>query len=114
MINEQYDAHEHGARKRYYVDVHGKQMHLQQGIAAYDLEIDANDEEAEQIETQFRKLDERDEASLNRMMRFNLTHGEEVAHMNDEHDEEMQKLFQLLHQFGTDTTRRHIESMDIL
>ncbi|GIP16981.1 hypothetical protein J40TS1_26230 [Paenibacillus montaniterrae] len=113
-MNEHDAAREHGARKRYYVDVQGKQLHLQQGVASYHLEIDATDEEAELIEAQFRKLDERDESSLNRMMRYNLTQGEQVAYMNDEHDEEMQTLFRLLHQCGTDETKRHIEGMNVL
>jgi hypothetical protein len=112
MIYQSNEQDEHDARKTYYVDIHGKQMHLQQGIAAYDLEINANDAEAQQIEEQFRKLDERDEATLNRMIL--IRGGEQIAAMNDEHEEEMQKLFQLLHQYGTETTRQHIESMNIL
>jgi len=110
-----YDGHaERDLRRTYYVDVHGKQMHLQQGVAAYNLIIHVNEHEAQLIEEQLRKLDEYDEASLNRMIRFSLTRGEEIAHANDAHDEEMQKLFQLLHQFGTAETVQHIESMGIL
>lgn len=108
------EQHRDEERQIYYVDVHGKQLLLQQGASAYDLEIYASKEEARQIETQFRRLDERDESSLNLMMRYNLTQGEIIGQNNDQYDEEMRVLFRLLHQYGTEETRKHIESMNIL
>jgi len=112
-----FDNHEQDqdtARQTYYVDIQGKQLHLQQGIAAYDLEIVASEAEAGQIEEQFRKLDERDEESAQFMLRFSFRGGENVFEKNGEYEQEMQKLFQLLHQYGTEATKRHIESMNIL
>lgn len=113
-MNDNIYASNSSARKVYYVDVQARKLYTEPDIASFHLAITANDSEAQQIEEQFLSIDERDEGSLHLMIINNLRGGEVIGYNNDDQDDEMRGLFKLLYQCGTDETRRHIESMNIL
>jgi len=114
-MNEIYQQQPRSNRHVYYVDVQAQRLYTQPDIAAYHLVITANDEEVRQIEEQFRYINARDEHSLQRMVLFSVADEEHPVDRNNEAlDSHMRELFRILHERGTEETRKFIESMNIL
>jgi len=114
-MNEIYQEQPRSNRQVYYVDVQARRLYTQPDISSYHLVITANDYEVRAIEEQFRNINERDEHSLQRMVLFSVADEEQpVGPNNDALNDNMRTLFSLLHERGTEETRKFIESMNIL
>ncbi|MFC6331623.1 hypothetical protein ACFP56_03240 [Paenibacillus septentrionalis] len=113
-MNGKYQDSNGTQRQVYYVDVQARQLYTQPDIASYHLVITANDYEVQQIEEQFNNINERYEGALDLMIKSTYRGGENIGYNNDAQDDDMRQLFQMLYNCGTDETRKHIESMNIL
>ncbi|MUT64491.1 hypothetical protein [Paenibacillus sp. NEAU-GSW1] len=100
-------------RKTFYVSVQAGQV-LQDGdAAAYELVINATDEEADELKQLFNDLSSMDEAQMFHFVPESMEINND-ARINDGYDSIIQQIYQFVYDHGTDETRRHIEGMEIL
>lgn len=81
--------------------------------AAYELAINANDEEVARLRELFEELSSMDEAEVWHFARtpFETDHDESL---NGAADEIVIRIYRLLHECGTKETKRLIETMGVL
>ncbi len=99
-------------KKRYYISVQARTIMENQGDAAYELEIDATDEDIAKLIELFEAEEDADTASFNRAYTpaVQYHHDEE----NDEYDRNLVQVYRTLHQLGTPETKEFIASMNLL
>lgn len=100
-------------RKVYYVSVQAGQILEDQHAAAYELVIHATDEEIAQLHQLFKQYASKDEAQS---IHFGWNPFETASdlQMNSGTDGMLKRIYELLFSCGTESTRNHIETMDIL
>lgn len=100
-------------RKLYYVSVQAGQILEDPEAAAYELEVRLNEEEHIKLRELFDELSSMVEAE---MFHFapNPFSGASDSEMNVGSDELTQQVYKKLYEHGTETTKRHIETMQIL
>lgn len=105
--------HGHGGRKRFYVSVQAGQILADPEAAAYELAINANDEEVARLRELFEELSSMAEAEA---AHFGSTPfmSSSDEDMNGASDDIISRIYRLLHECGTSETKRHIEAMGIL
>lgn len=103
----------HGERRRFYVSVQAGQILEDRGAAAYELEIDATREEANKLRELMEELSTMEEAAMFHFSRHYLETYEDKE-LNGASDELLIQIYKLLYDCGTEETRRHIESMQVL
>ncbi|MFF2887180.1 hypothetical protein [Paenibacillus sp. NPDC057967] len=110
------DEHRHEERfegnKTFYVSVQAGQILEDQGAAAYELEIHANEDQVNLLRELFEELSSMDEAQT-----FHFA-GSPYSPNNDEslngaYDDIISRIYKLLHECGTSDTKHHIESMEL-
>jgi rubrerythrin len=99
-------------RKTYYVAVGSGQVLEDRGAAPFEFEIRANEEELNKLQELFEETSSAEEASVFHFVRPITTRGEED--FNAVYEAQMKDIYRLLYQLGTDETRRHILSMNVL
>lgn len=98
--------------KRYYVSVQAGTILENKGEAAYELEIDATDFEVEMLRT---LLDQMQNANYHSFWRAHvLAVPYHLDEENDEYDSLLNQVYTLLYRNGTEETRNHITSMNII
>lgn len=99
-------------RRKYYVSVQAGQILEDQGAAAYELEIMANEREFIRLQELFEELSSMDELQTFHFAKtpFSPASDEE---MNYGYDSLIVQIYQLLHEYGTESTKRHIEQMGL-
>lgn len=102
-----------GERKPYYVSVQAGQILEDPQAAAYELEIIVNEEEHTKLRELFDELSSMDEAEMYHFTSHPFGSASD-SEMNGGYDELIQRIYKQLHKFGTETTKRHIESMQLL
>ncbi|MFD0672942.1 hypothetical protein [Cohnella sp. GCM10027633] len=106
------EAHEpdHG-RKTYYVSVGAGQVLEDKEAAPFELVIRANEEELNKLQELFEETSSTDEAAA-----FTFSGSPTVSDPveDDTYDGLIHDIYRMLHELGTDETKHHIESMDIL
>ena len=102
-----------GERKPYYVSVQAGQILEDPQAAAYELEIIVIEEEHTKIRELFDELSSMDEAEMYHFTSHPFGSALQ-SEMSAGYDELIQRIYKLLHKFGTETTKRHIESMQLL
>lgn len=112
-MEHNYETDGHGGRKRFYVSVQAGQILGDREAAAYELEINANDEEVARLRELFEELSSMDEAEI---AHFGATPYETSndIEMNGASDEIITCIYRLLYECGTHDTKRQIETMGIL
>jgi hypothetical protein len=102
-----------GERKPYYVSVQAGQILEDPEAAAYELEIIVNEEEHTRLRELMDELSSMDEAEM-----FHFSHHPYGTASNSEinsgYDALIQRIYKQLYEYGTDATKRHIESMQLL
>jgi hypothetical protein len=98
-------------RKTYYVSVGAGQVLADPEAAAFELEIQANDQELDKLHELFEEIQDADED--------NAFHFNGLPSVSDDPEDEtynslFRDIYRLLHELGTRETREHIESMNIL
>jgi hypothetical protein len=103
-------AHE-SARKTYYVAVGARQILEDQEAAAFEFEINANDDELNKLQELFEESQDADEDEA-----FSFKGLPTVSDVpdNETYDALISEIYQMLHKLGTFETKRQIESMNIL
>jgi hypothetical protein len=98
-------------KKVYYVSVQSRTIMEQQGEATFEFEIKATPDEIEQLISVFEGIEDADGASYIRGGTPGIPyHHDEV---NDDYDYYLEKAYQMIYQFGTATTKKHIQAMGI-
>jgi transcriptional/translational regulatory protein YebC/TACO1 len=99
-------------RKTYYVAVGAGQVLADPHAAAFEFEIRANREELNKLQEMFEETADEDESAMIRFGPENVTVSE--VERSAVYDSQIHDIYKLLHQLGTEDTKRHIESIDIL
>ncbi|MET3290229.1 UNVERIFIED_CONTAM: hypothetical protein ABID98_002799 [Brevibacillus sp. OAP136] len=99
-------------KKRYYVSVQAGTIMENQGDAAYELEIDANDFELKLLHDLFQQMHTADYHSFWRAHVVAVPY--HFDEENDTYDKLLQQVYTLLYQNGTPETQRHIATMNII
>ncbi|TJY41474.1 hypothetical protein E5161_13815 [Cohnella pontilimi] len=99
-------------RKTYYVAVGAGSILEDREAAAFEFEIQANEEELNKLQEMFEELSSADEAAAFRFPVPPVTASEQER--NAEYDHQLHSIYQLLYETGTEETKRHIESIGIL
>lgn len=99
-------------RKKYYVSVQSKNILENQGDTPYEFEIEASPNEVEELKLIFEKMGNADHSAYWR------THIPGVPYHhdrdNDVYDSHMKEAYQLIYNVGTQETKDHISSMNII
>ncbi|GAB6989697.1 hypothetical protein [Paenibacillus pini] len=96
-------------KNKYFVSVQAKSIMLQQGDAAYELEIFANDEEINKIKGLFDSLENLDNDCLLRTPNPGMPYHHDNP--NDKYDHYLQEIYETLHELGTDETKHFVSSI---
>lgn len=109
MMDNEFESKE---RKHYYVSVQAGQILEDPQAAAYELEIIMNEEEHEKLRELFDELSSMDEAEMFHFAQspFGSASDEQI---NVGYDGLIQRIYKRLYDLGTDTTKSHIESMQL-
>ncbi|WP_276352882.1 hypothetical protein [Cohnella caldifontis] len=99
-------------RKTYYVAVAAGQVLEDRQAAPFEFEIRANEEELNKLQELFEETSSAEEASAFHFVRPITTKGEEDY--NAVYDAQLKDIYRLLYRLGTDETKRHIASMNVL
>jgi hypothetical protein len=101
-------------KKMYYVNVEHGVILEDKGADSYEFEIYADDNEIHELQELFDKAHQVD-MGIGMWLRAHTPyiqyHDDEDNH---EYDHRLLNIYRKLHELGTDTTRKHIESMGVL
>lgn len=97
-------------KKKYYVSVQSKSLLENQGDDAYELEIEATDEEASMLRRLLEGLDETEHATFFRGMTPGLPYHWDRE--NDAYDAALRQIYRTIHALGTPETKTHMASME--
>jgi len=100
-------------RKPFYVAVGAGQILEDPTAAAYELEILANEEELNRLQELFEELVTWDEAQAFHFSRSPYGTAS-VERINLGYDNLLVKLYTMLYELGTETTKSHIQSMNFI
>jgi hypothetical protein len=98
-------------RKTYYVAVGAGEILEHREAAAFEFEIRANEEELNKLQEMFEQLSSTDEES---MIRFHSPVTVSEQERTAMYDSQIHEIYKFLYQLGTEETKRHIESTNIL
>ncbi|MFB6364680.1 hypothetical protein ACFCP7_11505 [Paenibacillus elgii] len=96
----------------YYVSVQSKTIMQHQGDAAYELEIEATAEEMIKLKELFEDLEYTEEQTYSRALVPGIPYHHDEA--NDAYDLNLKNIYQTLYGLGTDETKKHIQTMNVL
>ncbi|RXZ84632.1 hypothetical protein EBB07_01030 [Paenibacillaceae bacterium] len=99
------------ARKLFYVAVGAGQILEDQQASSYELEIRANEEEVGRLQELMEELSSWDEAQTIHF--FGPVSSVSNDRLNLGYDILLNKIYSLIHELGTESTRQHIDSMGI-
>ncbi|WEK55901.1 MAG: hypothetical protein P0Y55_07605 [Candidatus Cohnella colombiensis] len=99
-------------KRKYYVSIQSKTIMANREDAAYELEIEATDEQLDQLHQYFEFMAAYDDKSHFRTMIPGIPYHEDNE--NDKFDSYLHKAYRLIHETGTDQTKSFIESNHIL
>ncbi|MBD3919054.1 hypothetical protein H8B09_09835 [Paenibacillus sp. PR3] len=98
-------------KRRYYVSIQSRNIMLNQGDAAYELEIDATREEVDKLTLLFNEWEAADEKTFFRAHIPVIPYHHDSE--NDMYDYLLKQIYNTVYQLGTDQTKQHISSMNL-
>ncbi|MFC5651935.1 hypothetical protein ACFPYJ_23005 [Paenibacillus solisilvae] len=98
-------------KRRYYVSIQSKCIMYNQGDAAYELEIDATEEEVEKLTELFNQWEDAEEKTFFRAQIPIIPYHHDSE--NDVYDYLLKEIYKAIYQMGTDQTKSHISSMNL-
>lgn len=107
LIDEAYSA-----RKPYYVSVGARQVLEDPTAAAYELVVQANEEELNKLQELFEELASMEEAEAVHFVKHPFANVSRER-MTAESWDLTTQIYKLLHELGTDETKAHIDSMHL-
>ncbi|MFX3634941.1 MAG: hypothetical protein ACE3L7_31230 [Candidatus Pristimantibacillus sp.] len=99
-------------RKKYYVSVQAGQVLEDPTVAAYELVITANEEEVSKLQTLLAELSSMDEAQMFHFTATSIQIAKD-SEVNAGYDDLIQQIYRLLHECGTDETKKFIDTMNL-
>ncbi|MFC4600440.1 hypothetical protein [Cohnella hongkongensis] len=98
-------------RRTYYVSVGPGQILEDPEAASFEFEIRANEAEIDKLQELFQEAQDADEDEI-----FNYSGSPTISDTpdNETYAALSRTIYRMLHELGTDETKRHIESMNIL
>jgi hypothetical protein len=99
-------------RKTYYVAVGSGEIHEDKTVASYEFEIEATEEEAEQLSELFETTNSASHHSFWRSHTPYVPYHHDAE--NDAYDEALKAVYKKIHELGKPATKNHIETMNIL
>jgi hypothetical protein len=96
-------------KTKYYVSVQNKSIFRDQGQAAYELEIVANDDEVEKLRLLLDSWGETDHATYFRSMIPGLPYHHDNE--NDTYDYYLQHIYKMIYDLGSVETQEHISAI---
>ncbi|MCZ8517982.1 MULTISPECIES: hypothetical protein [Paenibacillus] len=100
-------------KKTFYITVgSGEILEPSNTIGNFDFEIEATEEEIDQLTDLFEDQElAGEDTAIRAHIPYRLYHNDKE---NDAYDANLQEIYRMLHKLGTQETRQHIESMNIL
>jgi hypothetical protein len=96
----------------YYVSVQADTIQEQAAEEHFEFEIEATPEEIDKLQELFAEKEDAEDGTFWRAhVPFLEYHNDEA---NDQYDKNLKDIYQMIHQLGCDSTKKHIESMGIL
>ncbi|MED4600835.1 hypothetical protein P9314_08970 [Paenibacillus validus] len=99
-------------RNKYYVSVQSRSIMSNQGDAAYELEIEATDEEIKQLQELFEVEEDFEIDTFWRAHAAGIPYHYDQANVG--YDMALQEIYRKIHALGTKETKDQIEKMQIL
>jgi hypothetical protein len=99
-------------KKTYYVSVQAESIMENQGDAAYEFVIVADDREIGELQELFDALEDADQMTAIRAHIPYVQYHDDPE--NDDYDAQLTAVYRKLYELGTPETKRHIESMGVL
>jgi len=99
-------------KKRYYISVQSRTIMEQQGDASYELEIEATPDELLKLNELFDLWDDFDSKTFFRAPIPGIPYHHDSE--NDGYDYYLREIYNFIYQNGTEETRNHIVTMNIL
>lgn len=98
--------------KTYYVSVQAQRIMERQGDGPYEFEIIATKDQIDQLNEIFEKMKAADHMSYWSSHIPYIPYHEDPQ--NDAYDLHLKKAYRMIYELGTEETKQHIESMNIL
>lgn len=111
-MDEHQQEASHGGSKTFYVSVQAGQILEDREAAAYELEINANEDEVSRLRELFEELSSMEEAEAFHFASTPYKSNSDDA-LSGASDDIIGKIYRLLYECGTADTKRHIESMGL-
>ncbi|BBI32441.1 hypothetical protein [Cohnella abietis] len=109
-MNDNIQAYD-SEKKTYYVSVGAGQVLEDKEAAAFELSIYANEAELDKLKELFEETQDADEDEA---FHFSGLPTVSDSPENDTYDALISDIYRMIYELGTDETKRHIETMDIL
>ncbi|CAM3413666.1 hypothetical protein [Marinicrinis lubricantis] len=100
-------------KKTYFVSVQANSILEEKGSAAFEFEIQATDQELDQLAALFEEKEDSENATF-RQAGISSVPYHELDDANDTYDATMIDVYKKIYELGTEETKRHIEQMGIL
>lgn len=98
-------------KKTYYISVGSGDIIRQEDAGNFEFEIQATEEELNELEELFEEKEEAENGSARRALTpYREYHNDPE---NDAYDATLRDIYRLIHKLGTPETKAHIESMEL-
>ncbi|MGO4268784.1 hypothetical protein AB4Z22_02885 [Paenibacillus sp. TAF58] len=102
-------------KKTYYINVGTGEVLEDKGALNFEFEISATDEEIDKLQELFEETDNSSQGSYaTSWLPWKVYNSNEVKEVNQEYDYYLTEVYRTLHKLGSEQTKRHIESMNVL
>ena len=99
-------------KKTYYINVGTGEVLEDKGALNFEFEISATEEEIDKLQELFEETDNSSQGSYaTSWLPWKVYYSNEA---NQEYDDYLTEVYRTLHKLGSEQTKRHIESMNIL
>lgn len=99
-------------KKTYYVSVQADTVLPDKDAAAFELEIEATEDEVNRLQEMFEIKMDSAESTFIKAHLLTIPYHYDVE--NDRYDEALAQIYRYLHELGTPETRQHIDRMGIM
>ncbi|WP_246067159.1 hypothetical protein [Paenibacillus koleovorans] len=100
-------------KKTYYVSVQAGDVLEDKEAAAFEFEIEATDEQVSRLQEAMDEWQQADSHSVATLFNYMSDESPDNEKMDD-YDVGLHYIYGLIHEMGTEETRKHIESMGVL
>lgn len=99
-------------KKRYYISVETGEILEDPTVSTYQFIIEANEAEIHRLEELFDSTHEKEINTFVRAMAPAIAYHDDPQ--NHDYDQSLMQIYRMIHQLGTEETKKHIETMGVL